>query len=118
MRDDLNRPAQVIAAALLTDDRIVHLAGGEVGFARQLGGGETLVMAQVEVGFRSVIGDEHLSVLEGAHGPGVDVDIRVHLLHRDPQAPRLHESANGSGGQPLAEGRYNATGDEQKLGLH
>ncbi len=48
---------------------------------------EALVVAEVEVGLALVVGDEHLAVLEGVHRAGVDVDVRVELLHRDPQAP-------------------------------
>ena len=46
---------------------------------------EALVVAEVEVGLALVVGDEHLTVLERVHRPGVDVDVRVELLHRDPQ---------------------------------
>jgi hypothetical protein len=41
-------------------------------------------VADVKVGFRAVVGDEHLAVLEGVHGAGVDVEVRVELLHRYP----------------------------------
>ena len=37
-------------------------------------------MAQVQVGFRPILGDVHLPVLVGAHGAGVHVDVGVQLL--------------------------------------
>jgi hypothetical protein len=38
--------------------------------------GEPLVVAQVEVGLATVVGHEHLSVLERVHRAGIDVDVR------------------------------------------
>ena len=42
-------------------------------------------MPDVEVGLGAVVGDEDLAVLERVHRPGVDVEVGVELLHRDPQ---------------------------------
>ena len=44
--------AQVVAAALALDDRLVDLAGGEVVVAGQADVQEALVVAQVQVGLR------------------------------------------------------------------
>ena len=46
----------------------------------------TLVVAQIQVSFGAVIGDEHLAVLIRAHGTGIHIDIRVQLLSGDPQS--------------------------------
>ena len=64
---------------------------------------EALVVAEVEVGLAAVVGDEHLAVLEGVHRAGVDVDVRVELLHGDPEAPGLQQPTERGGGEPLAE---------------
>ena len=77
---------------------------------------EPLVVAEVEVGLAAVVGDEHLAVLERVHRAGVDVDVRVELLHRDPQAPQLQQAAEGGRGEALAEGAGNASGHEDVLG--
>ena len=63
VRDDLDRAAEVVAAALLGDDRLVDAAGGDVGELGQVLVDEALVVAQVEVGLRAVVGDEDLAVL-------------------------------------------------------
>ena len=63
VRDDLDRAAQVVAAALLGDDRLVDAAGRDVGQLGQVLVDEALVVAQVEVGLGAVVGDEHLAVL-------------------------------------------------------
>jgi len=36
-------------------------------------------VAKIQVGFRAVVGDEYLAVLERAHRPRIDVDIRIEL---------------------------------------
>ena len=86
VRDDLDGVAEVLAAALLGDDRRVDLAGGDVGLAGQVAVEEPLVVTDVEVGLGTVLGDEDLTVLERVHGARIDVEVGVELLHDDAQA--------------------------------
>ena len=113
VRDDLDGVAEVLAAALLGDDRAVDLPGRDVGAAVQVLVEEALVVADVEVGLGPVVGDEDLAVLERVHRPGVDVEVRVELLHRDPQPARLEQAAETRRGESLAQRGRDATGDEQ-----
>ena len=66
--------------------------------------GEALVVAEVEVGLGAVIGDKDLAVLGGAHGAGVDVEIRVQLAQPDGVAAGLKQCAQGGGGNAFAQG--------------
>src|SRR5881396_732533 len=91
VRDHLDGTAEVIAAPLLLDHGEVDLPRRHVVVARHAARGEPLVVPEVEVGLAAVVGDEHLAVLVGTHRPRVHVDVRVHLLQRDPEAPRLQE---------------------------
>ena len=50
----------------------------------------------VEIGLGAVVGDEDLSMLEGRHGPGVDVEVGVELHQVDPEAAALEQAADGS----------------------
>ena len=86
VRDHLDGLAEVGAAALLGEHVLVDRPGGRVRLLRERHVDEALVVPEVEVGLAAVVGDEHLTVLEGVHRAGVDVDVRVELLHRDPQA--------------------------------
>jgi len=45
---------------------------------------EALVVADVQVGFGTVLGDEHLAMLERIHRAGIDIEVRVQLLHDHP----------------------------------
>src|SRR5204863_513827 len=102
---------------LLGDDPVVDLASGDVGAALQVDVEEPLVVADVEVGLRAVVGDEDLPVLERVHRSGVDVEVRVELLHRDPQTTGTEQMAQAAGGEPLAERGGDASGHENVLGL-
>ncbi len=114
--DDLDRRAQVVAAALAADDRVVDRAGRDVRRPRGVDVGEALVVAEVEVGLGAVLGDEDLAVLVGRHRARVDVDVGVELLESDRQAAAHEEAAEGSGGDALPERRDDAAGDEDVAG--
>ena len=73
-------------------------------------------MAEVEVGFGAVLRDIDLTVLIGAHGAGIDVDVGVELLRRDPQAAHLEKPAERGRRDALAKARYHAAGDKNKFG--
>jgi hypothetical protein len=108
--------AEVVAAALLLDHRFVDLAGGEVVALAHPGAREALVVAEVEVGLRTVFGDEDLAVLERAHGARVDVDVRVQLEVRDLDAAGLEDGPEGGGGDALAQGGHDTAGNEDVFG--
>ncbi len=112
--DHLDGGAEVVAAALALDHRVVDRAGGDVGGARGVLVGEALVVAEVEVGLGAVLGDEDLAVLERAHRPRVDVDVGVELLQLDPVAAGDEEAADRGRGDPLAESRDHSAGDEDE----
>ena len=93
VRDHLHGAAEIVAAPLLGDDLLVDAAGGDVVHAVRRAPGEALVVAEVEVGLRPVVGDEDLAVLIGAHGPRIDVEIGVELAEPDLVAARLQQRA-------------------------
>ena len=47
--------------------------------------------------------------------PGIDVDVRVELLHRDPEATGLEEPSERGGGEALPEAGGHSTGHEDVL---
>ena len=87
VRDDLNGRAEKLALALLAQDGVPDRAGGMARVAREVLVDEALVVADVEVGLGTVLGHEHLAVLERAHRARVDVQVRVELLRRDGETP-------------------------------
>ena len=115
VRDDLHGVAEVLAAPLLGDHVRVDLAGGHVGPAGEVGVEEALVVTDVEVGLGAVLGDEDLTVLERVHRSGVDVEVGVQLLHRDPEATAGQQGTQRTRCQSLAERGHNAAGDEDEL---
>ena len=116
VRDDLHRLAEVFAAPFLLDHRLVDLAGGEVVRFLHFGAGEALVMAKVEVGFRTVFGDEDFAVLERAHRARVDVDVGIKLEVGDFQAPGFEDGPERGGGDALTERGHHTAGDKHVFG--
>ena len=78
------------------------------------GVGEALVVAEVEVGFGAVVGDEDLAVLEGRHGPGIDVEVGVELHQIDREAARFSRQPMDAAASPLPSG-HNSAGHKDVL---
>ncbi|MNT30985.1 hypothetical protein D3C72_1668040 [compost metagenome] len=116
MRNDLDSLAQVVATPFLAQHRFVDLAGGEVVHLVHASGNEALVVAQVQIGFGAVFGDEHFTVLEGAHRARIDVDVGVELQHGHLQTTRLENGGERRGGDALAQGRHHTAGDKYVFG--
>ena len=115
VRDDLDRAAEVVAAALLGDDRLVDAAGRHVGELGQVLVDEALVVAEVEVGLGAVVGDEDLAVLVRAHRARIHVDIRIELEDGDLQAARLEDASDAGGGDAFAKRGGHASGHKDIL---
>src|SRR5690606_32187419 len=98
------------------DDRQVDRSGGDVRGAPQVRAGEALVVPEVEIRLASVVGDEHLAVLERVHGARIDVDVRVEFLDHHVEPAGLEDASEGGGSDALAEAGYDAPGDEDVLG--
>ncbi len=101
--DDLDGLAQVVAAALLGDDGLVNLARGPVVVAGEPGVGEALVVAQVEVGLRPVVGHVDFAVLVGRHRARVDVQVGIVFLKSDSETATFQEGADRGGRQALTQ---------------
>ena len=115
VRDHLHRRAEVLALPLAADDRVPDRARRVVRVPGEVLVDEALVVADVEIGLGPVLCDEDLAVLEGAHRPRVDVDVRVELLNLHAQAARLQQAAQRGGGDALTEGRDDAARHEHVL---
>ena len=103
VRDDLDGGAEIVAAPLLGEDVLVDAAGGDVVLLGRGPPGEALVVAEVEIGLGAVVGDEHLAVLIGRHGAGIDVQIRVELAQAHLVAARLQQRAERRRSKTLAQ---------------
>ena len=69
-------------------------------------------MAEVEIGFGAVIGDEDLTVFEGRHRAGIDVEVGIELSQADRIPTGLQERPKRRRCQTLTKGRHNAARDE------
>ncbi len=112
VRNHLHGLAQIIAAALARDDLFVDAAAGEIVALREPGVREALVVAQVEIGLRAVVGDEDFAVLERAHGAGIDIEIGIEFLTSDPQPAAFEQAADGGRRDAFPKRGNHAAGDE------
>ena len=76
----LNRSAVEAALALFVEDAKVNAASRCVGTLAKRGVCKALVVAQVQVGFRSVVGNKNFAVLDWIHRARVDVQVWVEFL--------------------------------------
>ena len=116
VRDDLHALAEVFAGALLAQHFLIDLTGGDVGLLAQEDVEETLVVADVEIGFGTVFGHVDLTMLERVHGARVDVDVRIELLLQNMDTAAAQQTTERRCGQALAERGNNAASDENMLG--
>ena len=80
MRDDLNRAPEILPFPLFVQHIPVDFPCRQIGEFIEVLIDESFVMAKVQIRFGSVLCDVHLSMLEGAHGPRVNIDVRVQFL--------------------------------------
>ena len=85
--------AQIVTASFFLQDRPVDFASRDVGVLAEVNVDEAFIMTEVEVRFRTIVGDEDFAVLVWAHRARVDVDIGVKLLDRDLVAAVLQQTA-------------------------
>ena len=104
------------AAPLFRDDRRVDLPGGDIRCLAQIDVEESLVVPDVEVGLGPVVGHEDLTVLERVHRARIHVEVRIELLHDDPEAPGCQEVAEARRRESLAQRRNDTTSHEDVLG--
>ena len=91
--NNLDRAAEVVAAAFLGNHFGIDLAGGDIAVTVEADIHEAFIVAEVEVGFRAVVQHIHLAVLVRAHGARVDVDVRVEFLRRNGKAALFEGTA-------------------------
>ena len=103
VRHHLHGAAQIVAAPLGREHVLIDAPGCDVVVAPGRDAGEALVVAQIEIGLRAVVGDEHLAVLVGAHRAGIDVEIGVELAQPHRIAPCLQQCAERRRCQALTQ---------------
>ena len=114
--DDLDGRTQVFAPAFLIQNVPVDLTCGKIGILVQVFVDEALIVPQIQIGFRAVFGDVNLSVLIGAHGARIHIDIGIQLLSGHLQPSGLEQPTQGSGGNALAQTGDHASCDKNILG--
>ena len=115
MGDDLHGAAQIAPLPLPVQHRPENLPGGHGALTAQRHIYESLVVPQIQIRLRAVVGDEHLPVLIGAHGARIHVQIRVKLLVPHPQTALLQQPPQRGGANALSQPGHHAARHENIL---
>src|SRR2546430_2679013 len=73
-------------------------------------------MAEVEIRFRPIVGNEDFTVLVGVHRAGIDVDVGVELDDGDGDAAALQQPTDRRGRNALAYGRNDSAAHKDVFG--
>ncbi|CAB4622013.1 unannotated protein [freshwater metagenome] len=84
VRNNLHSLSEIVATALCGQHSLINRTSCRIGTARQVLVDKSLVVTQVEVSFSAIIGHKYFSVFKRIHGAGVNIDVGIKLLHRDP----------------------------------
>ena len=93
VRNDLHGLSEIITTALCGDHGRVDRSGGRIRITTQRFVDEAFVVTEIEVGLTPVVSDENFAVFERIHSAGIDVEIRIELLHRDSKATALQQTS-------------------------
>ena len=75
-------------------------------------------MTKIQVCFSTVVSHEYLAVLNRVHGAGVNVDVRVKLLHSYFVATGFQKTSQRSCCDAFTETGYNTAGDKDVFYRH
>ena len=89
MWDDLYRRTKIITPSFLADDSFVNFTAGIVAAFAGASSDKAFIVSQVKIRFRTILGDENFTVLEGTHCARIDVNIRIQLQHRHLKTTRF-----------------------------
>ena len=104
MGDHLHGRAEIIPAALLGDHVGIDPPRGDVvGLARG-NPGEALVMTEIEIGLRAVVGHIDLAMLVRRHRPRIDIEVGIELAQPHREATRLKQRAECCSRKAFTEG--------------
>ncbi len=93
MGNDLDSSAQILTAPLFANHRGVNLASRQIVVLRGRLIGEALVVAEVEIRLRAVVGHKHLAMLIGRHCAGIDINIGIEFHEGNRDTAILQEPA-------------------------
>ena len=89
MRDYLNGATEIVTPPFFANHILIDAPAGEVVALGHGSTNETLVVTQVKIRLGAIFRHKYFTVLEWAHGPGIDIYIRIQFQHCHLEATRL-----------------------------
>lgn len=85
MGDNLYGLSEIVASAFFVYYGLIDASGGYAVGPGCVDIGEAFIVAEVEVGFKAVVGDIALAMFVWIECAGVDIQIGVKFLYSDPE---------------------------------
>src|SRR5579872_3942555 len=114
MRDDLDGRPEIFATPFAADHGGIDASGRDAVAAPGGNAGIAFVMTEIEIGLGTIIGDEDLAMLIGAHRPRIDIEVGIELAQPHLEAARLEERPERRRRKSFAERGDHAAGDEDE----
>ena len=118
MRNYLDGSSAVISPPLLLQHGPVNLSGGHIGILIQALIDESLIMSQIQIRLRSIVGDEYLAVLDRIHGSRIHIDIGIEFLHGYLVASGFQKPSQGRRRNSFSQARHHASSHKYILYCH
>ena len=81
VRNDLNRASSEVSMALLLQNAPINLTGSHVGILAKAFINDSFIVSQVQIRFCAIICNKNFPMLYRIHGSGIQIEIRIKLLH-------------------------------------
>ncbi len=85
--------AQIIATTLTAQNGLVNLPAGKIIVFSHFGAQKTLVVTEVEVSLGTIFGDINFTVLVGAHGARIDIQVGIEFEDSDIESAGFEDRA-------------------------
>ena len=108
----LNGLAQIVAATLFLEHGGIDPTRADRIRLACRDAGKAFVVAQIQIGFGTIVGHENFAMFKGRHRAGIDVQVRVQFAQTDGKATRLQQGPQRRRGKAFAKAGNHTTGDE------
>jgi len=104
MGNYLNSLTEILPFSFFFYYGFIYFTGGGIVVLTKAHVRKPLIMAQIQIRFRSIICDKYFPVLERAHGAGINIDIGIQFQKIDFKPTGLQQTTDRSAGQPFSQG--------------
>ena len=118
VRNHLDRLPQIIPATLLGDHIKIDTTRCYIVFLRHPLVQKALVVSEIQIRFRTIVGYIHFAVFVRVHGSRIHVDVGIQLLNSDTKSAGDEKAAQRCANDAFSERRCDPSGHDNVFGRH